>query len=95
MLFPGERDKAVGCVGYVPYPRAGHVEVDDGARSPVREDEVVGCEVVVADHLAGTERGLELPNRAIQGNVPYGRIVVATQEACSSASSDHAAGGSG
>ena len=83
MLFAGEWDKALGRIGHVPYPRSGVgcVEVDDGVRPPVCEDEVVEREVIVADHFVGTGRGLKLPDRAVRGSVPHGRIVVATHEA--------------
>jgi hypothetical protein len=83
VLFAGEWDKVVGRIGHVPYPRSGVgcVEVDDGVGPPVCEDEVVGREVIVADHFVGTGRGLKLPDRAVRGSVPYGRIVVATHEA--------------
>jgi hypothetical protein len=35
----------------------------------------------VADHFVGTVRGLESPDRAFRGSVPYGRIVVASHKA--------------
>ena len=82
MLFAREWNKAVGRVGHVPYPRtrAGCIKVDDSVWPPVCEDEVVGREVIVADHFVGTGRGLKLPDRAVRGSVSYGRIVVATHE---------------
>jgi hypothetical protein len=54
-----------GTSGRVPRTRpmssAGCIEVDDGMWPPVCEDEVVGREVIVADHFVGTRRGLFHP----------------------------------
>ena len=54
----GERDEPVGEVREVPGARAGGggLEVDRADRQPVAEREVVGREVVVADHLGRLAR---------------------------------------